>query len=106
VYLVWVPLRGAEEKHVTEASRLAGDPRVLQYWDGANALGDAYAPILQLSGPAWDVYLLFDRDQKWDGSRPPKPTFWMHQLGAVTHAPRLDAALFARTADSLGVRDR
>jgi hypothetical protein len=105
VYLVWVPLRGAEEKHVTEASRLAGDPRVLQYWDSANALGDAYAPILQLSGPAWDVYLLFDRDKKWDGSLPPKPAFWMHQLGGVTHAPRLDATMFARTADSLGVRD-
>jgi hypothetical protein len=101
VYLVWVPLRGAEEKHVAEASRLAGDRRVSQYWDGANTLGDAYASILGVYPPAWDVDLLFDPSQKWSGDLPPKPTFWMHQLGGVTHAPRLDPRVFAQQADSL-----
>lgn len=86
---------------MAEASRLAGDPRVSQYWDGANTLGEAFASVLELSPPAWDVYLLFDPNQKWDGDLPPKPAFWMHQLRGVTHAPRLDARLFARKADSL-----
>ncbi len=91
---------------MAEASRLAGDPRVSQYWDGANALGEAYASVLGLSQSAWDVYLLFDPSQKWPGDLPPKPVFWMHQLRGVTRAPRLDAHVFAQQADSLIVRGR
>jgi hypothetical protein len=91
---------------VAEASRLAGDSRVSQYWDGANALGEAYASVLGLSAPAWDVYLLFDPNQKWEGDLPPKPAFWMHQLRGVTRAPRLDARVLAQQADSLIVRGR
>lgn len=89
---------------MAEASRLVGDPRVSQYWDGANTLGATYASVLRVSPPAWDVYLLFDPSQKWAGDLPPKPAFWMHQLGGVTHAPRLDARVFAQQADSLIVR--
>jgi hypothetical protein len=99
-----VPLRGAEEKHVAEASRLASDPRVTHYWDGTNGLGQAYASVLGLPQPAWDVYLLFDPSQKWEADLPPKPVFWMHQLGGVTQAPTLDGRIFARTADSLVAR--
>jgi hypothetical protein len=86
---------------VAEASRLAGDPRVSQYWDGTNTLGEAYASVLRLSPPAWDVYLLFIRSQRWAGGLPPKTSFWMHQLGGETHAPRLDPRVFAQQADSL-----
>ena len=101
VYLAWVPMQGAEEQHVAEASRLAGDSRVRQYWDGANELGEAYREVLGLSGPAWDVYLLFRPDQTWKERLPPKPVFWMHQLHDVTQAPPLEAATFAREADRL-----
>jgi hypothetical protein len=101
VYLVWVPMLGAEERHVPEASRLASDSRVSQYWDGANSLGEAYRSVLGLSGPAWDVYLLFGPLQKWDEGTPPKPVFWMHQLHDVTQAPTLDAPVFAHEADRL-----
>ena len=101
MYLAWVPMQGAEERHVAEASRLATDPRVSQYWDGSNTLGEAYRAVLGLSGPAWDVYLLFGADQTWKEGQPPKPVFWMHQLHGVTQAPTLDAAAFAREADHL-----
>ncbi len=101
VYTVWVPMLGAEERHVPEASRLATDSRVRQYWDGANTLGEAYRSVLGLSGPAWDVYLLFGPDQKWEAGAPPKPLFWMHQLHGVTQAPMLDAPAFVRAADRL-----
>jgi len=94
-------MQGAEERHVAEASRLATDPRVHQYWDGANELGEAFRAVLGLSGPAWDVYLLFGPDQTWSGTLPPKPMFWMHQLHDVTQAPPLDAATFVREADRL-----
>jgi hypothetical protein len=101
VYLAWVPMQGAEERHVADASRLAPDSRVRQYWDGANQLGEAYRPVLGLSGPAWDVYLLFGAHQRWEESGPPKPVFWMHQLHDVTQAPPLDAPAFVREADRL-----
>ena len=101
VHLAWVPMQGAEERHVPDASRLAGDPRVRQYWDGADVLGEVYRSVLGLSGPAWDVYLLFGPDQTWKEGQPPKPVFWMHQLSDETHAPTLDAAVFAQEADRL-----
>ena len=101
VYLVWVPMRGAEEGHVPEASRLASDPRVRQYWDGGNVLGRAYQSKLGLDGPAWDVYFLFGPHQTWKETAPPQPVFWMHQLYGVTQAPALDVASFAVEADRL-----
>jgi hypothetical protein len=101
VYLAWVPMQGAEERHVGEASRLATDSRVSQYWDGGNELGEAYRAVLGLSGPAWDVYLLFGPHQTWREGQPPKPVFWMHQLHDVTQAPSLDAPAFVREADRL-----
>jgi hypothetical protein len=102
LYVVWVPLLGAEERHVSEASRLASDSRVKQYWDGSNLSGAAYQSVLGLNNTAWDVYLLFGPQQVWDGGSWPKPIFWMHQLHDVTQAPTLDASDFARAADRLG----
>jgi hypothetical protein len=101
MYVVWVPMLGAEERHVPEASRLATDSRVRQYWDGANVLGAAYRSVLGLNDTAWDVYLLFGPHQTWTEAEPPKPVFWMHQLHSVTQAPTLDAPDFAREADRL-----
>lgn len=69
---------------------LIPDPRVRNYWDGGEVVGRAYEALLGTPGPAWDVYLLFRRGVRWHGSVPPKPDFWMHQLGGVTNAPRLD----------------
>jgi hypothetical protein len=101
LYVVWVPMLGAEEGHVPEASRLASDPRVRQYWDGGNVLGAGYRPVLGLDDTVWDVYLLYGPHQVWDEAGPPKPVFWMHQLHGITQAPTLDATKFAREADRL-----
>ena len=89
---------------MSDASRLAPDARVRQYWDGGNQLGDAFRRVLGLSGPAWDVYLLFGPEQTWTGDLPPKPLFWMHQLHDVTQAPVLDAETFSQQADRLVAR--
>jgi hypothetical protein len=43
-------------------------------------VGDAFARSLKLQGTAWDVYLVYDRNVRWDGADPPAPSFWMHQL--------------------------
>lgn len=69
---------------------LVTDRRVRHYWDQDEVLGRAYQQTLPTPGPAWDVYLLFRRGVRWTETMPPKPDFWMHQLGGITNAPRLD----------------
>jgi hypothetical protein len=57
------------------------DGRARHYWDGSQALGDAFSPILEIRARmAWDVYLLFDAKTEWKDA-PPKPAHWLHQLG-------------------------
>jgi hypothetical protein len=88
--VVWVPQLGARRQNVPFGASLITDRRARQYWDGDGWLGDAYQRVLQTPGSAWDVYLLYARGTRWAGSLPPKPAFWMHQLGGVTNAPSLD----------------
>ena len=101
-YVVWVPLRGAEEKDVGVATRIVPDPRVLHYWDGQGLTLRAFQSVLGLPGDAWDVYLLYGPAVHWDGDAPPTPAFWMHQLeGADRLAPFLDPDVFARQAAAM-----
>jgi len=100
-YVVWVPELGAHENNVADATRLVSDARASHYWDPNEALGVAYGRLLPTPGAAWDVYMLFGPDATWPISGVPKPAYWMHQLGGVTAAPRLDAGVFASKAASL-----
>ncbi len=79
---------------MTAGMALVPDKRARQYWDPGELLGRDYQRILPTPGPAWDVYLLFPRGVQWTAAAPPKPIFWMHQLGGVTNAPRLDPDVF------------
>ena len=50
------------------------------------------------SVPAWDVYLIFDRNAEWK-DQPPAPQDWMHQLPRAPAERRLDGdALAAKAA--------
>ena len=55
-------------------------------WDAERQLGNLYAKTLNLRSVAWDVYLLYAPGVIWEGSEPPQPTFWMHQLPADSGA--------------------
>ncbi|MEP6697724.1 MAG: hypothetical protein ABJA34_12740 [Pseudonocardiales bacterium] len=94
-YLVWVPIKGATKNEVPQATRTVPDPRAQHYWDRTRDLVNAYSPVLGLDGPAWDVYLIYRTGVRWEGSTPPKPDYWMQQLGART-APALNGDRFAR----------
>jgi hypothetical protein len=97
-FVVWVPELGAHENNVADATRLVPDARATHYWDPNETLGVAYGRLLPTPEAAWDVYLLFGSGVRWPESGVPKPDFWMHQLGGVTAAPRLDAAALAAKA--------
>ena len=100
-YVVWVPKLGGAEKHVPLATRFMPDPRGTHYWDEGGRLMRRYTRVLALDEDAWDVYLLYGPEARWDGDLPPAPRFWMHQLGSGVPAPELDAQDFARRARAL-----
>ena len=94
-FIVWLPMLVTDDS--ASAARQGArfrDPRVTETWDGEREAGTLYARRLSLEGIAWDVYLVYGRGVRWQGSEPPMPSFWMHQLRAGTGADpklRLDA---------------
>lgn len=84
-----------------EATALMPDPRARHYWDPGLLAGRAFAPIVGTSMPAWDVWLLFDRDAGWTDRTPPEPAWWAHQLQGMPEERRLDPERFTRRATEL-----
>lgn len=101
VYVVWSPQLGAQEKHVASATALVPDARARHYWDGNMVVGSTFQPLLELPAPAWDVWMLFDRDAMWRADAPPRPAWWEHQLSAGPPELHLDASRFASHAEAL-----
>jgi len=102
VYVVWLPVLNFQDEAtlqkngLKESSRVS-DPRVTHYVDPNGFSGKEYSPILNIPyhGPAWDVYLAFGADVRWE-DRAPAPTGWMHQGGdGMDRARRLDGRKFA-----------
>jgi hypothetical protein len=92
--VVWVPKLGGRESDVDEATHTIPDPRAIHFWDGGSYLVHAFDSTLNLGQDAWDVYLLYGPNARWDTAQPPAPQSWMHQLPGVEHA-KLDGAILA-----------
>jgi hypothetical protein len=106
VYVVWVPMFRGMERDVPKATREVLDPRASHFWDGDSLLGKGYRETLRLSEDAWDVFLLYGPEARWEGNLPPAPAYWMHQLGSRrkprVNGPYLDPAVFLeRTRERL-----
>ncbi|MGH7755930.1 MAG: hypothetical protein ACREM8_06565 [Vulcanimicrobiaceae bacterium] len=99
-YVVWTPELNATLAATRGASALIDDRRTHHYWDGENVSGVAFERVLQTGEPAWDVYLAYARGIRWTGDLPPKPTYWMQQLG-MRDVPRLDGATLAERVRAL-----
>jgi hypothetical protein len=94
VHIVWLPMfPGDSRKWAQTRSDEFSDKRVSYYWDGEKLAGKAWQKVLGTNREAWDVYLLYGAGSRWD-KEPATPDFWMHQLGGVTTAPRLDEEAF------------
>lgn len=97
-YVVWVPMLGGKAEHVPAATRLVPDNRAAHYWDESGVLMRLYDQTLGLGQSAWDIYMVYAPGVRWNESAPPKPSYWMHQLGKKiakrTGAPLLDAETF------------
>lgn len=82
--LVWEPMREGDSP-VTAAQQASTvhDARIAQGWNENREVGRLFAETLNLRDVAWDVYLAYEPGIRWEGQRPPSPTFWMHQLEGV-----------------------
>lgn len=92
--VVWVPQLFGTQPDAVRASRLIDDPRALHYWDGSDVTGIEFGRVLLTPQAAWDVYLAYAPGIRWTENLPPRPTYWMQQLG-LTNAPYLDASTLA-----------
>jgi len=100
VYAIWLPMLMTDfERTVPDATKLLPDERVKYYWDGEKKSGEAFNPVLELDQTAWDVYLLYPPDAEWK-EQPPKPVYWMHQLG-IESAPVLNGETLAGEVNKL-----
>jgi hypothetical protein len=88
IYMVWVPKSRGLERDVPGATLEVMDPRASHFWDAPGALMAGYRETLKLPEDAWDIYVLYGPDAKWEGKLPPAPAYWAHQLGD-TEKPRL-----------------
>jgi hypothetical protein len=81
VFIVWIPaISGDDYEEAMKSTSVVPDLRARHYWDGSQALGEAFSSVLGLRARmAWDVYLLFDSGAHWNGTVPPTPRRWLHQ---------------------------
>jgi hypothetical protein len=108
VYMVWVPKSRGLERDVPSATIQFPELRARHYWDQPSVLVQGYRDTLKLTEDAWDVFLLYGPDARWDGARPPEPVYWAHQLGSKdkprVSGPWLDGAVFFEKLRSLAAR--
>ena len=74
--VVWQPKRGGPEKDVPEATRTFPDPRARHFWDGEGWTVQRFKSVLGIRVDAWDLYLVYGPEARWDGPEPPAPSFW------------------------------
>ena len=91
VYVVWEPIfRTDDERASRRATVLLPDDRVKNYWAGTQDVGKLFQPAIGLEKEvAWDVYLVYRSGRVWDGSMPPVPDDFMHQLWARLPAEKM-----------------
>ena len=104
-YVVWLPVlrSGGWEQAANDQGERVPDPRARRYYDADARVGKLYGPILHLprSLPAWDVYMVFSGDARWE-TEPPVPVYWMHQLGlAAPSGLQLDGKRLAAVVKGL-----
>lgn len=80
---------------MTEASATFSDPRARHFWDAAGWTVEHFKDAIDIEVDAWDLYLVYGPEARWDAAEPPRPAFWMHQLRGVDNGPLLDVVALA-----------
>jgi hypothetical protein len=118
-FVVHVPTLGAKEEHVADTIPLLNGPRVHHYWEETGIIGSHYSDAMDVGMYVWDFWAIYGPDARWEGTIPPKPDYYEHQLGISSQRFRtfpkelvLDAERFAAKTqefidqiDASGVED-
>jgi hypothetical protein len=88
---------------VGRVTKLVTDPRAAHYWDEYEALLGPYGEMFSLTGPCAGIFMLFDREARWDGSRPPEPLYWedVHARELHRDGVQFDPEQFAEKTKAL-----
>ena len=104
-FVVHVPTLGAREDHVAETIPLLQGPRIHHYWEDSGIIGQHYTEVMDVFMYVWDFWAIYGPDARWEGTLPPKPDYFEHQLGSTSGRSRgfpkelvLDASRFAEKA--------
>jgi hypothetical protein len=101
-FVVHVPTLGAAENHARDSIPLLDGPRIHHYWEDSGIIGQHFSEVMDVDMYVWDFWAIYGPDRVWDGSLPPAPDYYEHQLGVSSNRfrgfPRelvLDAGRFA-----------
>jgi len=104
-FVVHVPALGAKEEHVADTIPLLNGPRVHHYWEETGIIGSHYSDVMDVGMYVWDFWAIYGADARWEGTLPPKPDYYEHQLGVSSQKFRtfpkelmLDSERFASKA--------
>lgn len=101
-FVVHVPTLGAKEEHVADTIPLLNGPKVHHYWEESGVIGSHFTEVMEVGMYVWDFWAIYGPDARWEGTLPPKPDYYEHQLGVTSQKFRtfpkelvLDAERFA-----------
>ncbi|NNE61379.1 MAG: hypothetical protein HKN35_10820 [Woeseia sp.] len=80
-FVVHVPTLGAKEEHVADTIPLLDGPRVHHYWEDTGIIGSHFEDVMDVDIYVWDFWAIYGPDALWEGTLPPKPDYYEHQLG-------------------------
>jgi len=83
-FVVHVPTLGAREEHVAETIPLLEGSRIHHYWEDSGILGQHYSEVMGVSMYVWDFWAIYGPGARWEGTLPPKPLYFEHQLGSTS----------------------
>ena len=93
-FVVHVPALGAREEHVSDTIPLLDGPRVYHYWEESGIIGSHYTEVMDVDMYVWDFWAIYGPGARWEGTLPPKPDYYEHQLGGFPQAKMLNAERF------------
>lgn len=89
-YIVWLPMFPGDNREWAQTrSNEFNDGRLTYYWDKDRLTGQEWRKVLKIDRNAWDIYFLYGSISQWD-KEIPQPAFWMHQMGGLSAAPKLN----------------
>jgi hypothetical protein len=109
-FVVHVPVLhpAAQPEDIPPAAQLLHNANVRHYWNPSGGFGSLLSRAVGLKSGgrqvyAWDVWLIYGPEAKWEGRDPPHPRLLMQQLAALrsTAFPHLDAQVFAEKVQGL-----